>query len=358
MGDDGKASIVAALAQSLEAYAKAHPHPTLLGPDADSEMLAPLTAAIDNSPVYAAVAGHVMFSGGSGPVLHAESLAHRLFSAARFGDEPATAVDQLLRMLTLRETKVLFKAAIWGLALDKEIALTPTMVLKPFDTLEESFVKDRISKRSVHPYDDSVWLSQRYYDVPQACFVQELERFPYIRTGGAAFRKMHDLYHKMEHLCLLIQSATTGQPLTVACWFEQADRDLEYASWDNDYVWLLPEIEPYVKVNARADRQVLATSYSQFQKLDESQRVRLLRSMDRFRLSQCRRASIDRILDLALAFEIAVSGDQSDGAPPSWKVSMRTTQLIGGALDERQKRREACVSAWNKGSDSLSMQIG
>ena len=65
--------------------------------------------------------------------------------------------------------------------------------------------------------------------------------------------------------------------------------------------------------------------------------------MERYSLSQCRRESIDRVLDLALAFEIAVS-EKGDNAPPSWKVSVRSAQLIGGTLADRQQKR-ATVSA-------------
>jgi Apea-like HEPN len=60
--------------------------------------------------------------------------------------------------------------------------------------------------------------------------------------------------------------------------------------------------------------------------------------MERFRQAQGRRQAIDRVLDLALAFEIAVS-EKGDNAPPSWKVSVRGAQLIGGPLKERQQNR-------------------
>jgi hypothetical protein len=61
--------------------------------------------------------------------------------------------------------------------------------------------------------------------------------------------------------------------------------------------------------------------------------------MNRFMLSQCRHQVIDRILDLTLAFEIAVSGS-ADQAPPSWKVSVRSAQMIGGTLKTRQINRQ------------------
>jgi len=51
-----------------------------------------------------------------------------------------------------------------------------------------------------------------------------------------------------------------------------------------------------------------------------------------------RHETIDHILDLTLAFEIAVSckGEQ---APQSWKVSVRSAQMIGGPLPDRQGNR-------------------
>ena len=59
--------------------------------------------------------------------------------------------------------------------------------------------------------------------------------------------------------------------------------------------------------------------------------------MERFSLSQCRREIIDRILDLALAFEIATSG--GGNGPVGWKVSVRSAQPIGGSLETRQENR-------------------
>lgn len=60
--------------------------------------------------------------------------------------------------------------------------------------------------------------------------------------------------------------------------------------------------------------------------------------MDRYTLSQCRHALIDQVLDLALAFEIAVS-QKGDNIPVRWKVSVRTAQLIGETVDQRKDVR-------------------
>jgi hypothetical protein len=68
-------------------------------------------------------------------------------------------------------------------------------------------------------------------------------------------------------------------------------------------------------------------------------RTDLAGSMERCNLSQCRRETIDKVLDPALAFEIATSG--GDNASVGGKVSIRTAQLIGGALETRQGNRRA-----------------
>jgi hypothetical protein len=341
---DEKAILVAALEDAARRYAELNPHRTLLGPDPDSSVMGPIATAIESCSSYQSVAGHVIFSGGAGPVLNSHGLADRLFSkGVRWGNDAPGAVDWLLRLLSTRETKVLFKVAIWGLGLDQEVALTPTSRLMPFTALPHSYMKGRISERAKPCYDGSAWMTQSYYDAPLAAFVEEVPNFPYIGVDGACFRIMNELEWEAHELWVLIQAASVGHPLAVACWFEYADSDLEYSEWDNTFRWLLPEIPPLVKRCSPADIEGIQANIANYLALSSNRRSTLLRSMERFRQSQCRRKSIDRILDLALAFEIAVS-EKGDNAPPSWKVSVRSTQLIGGPLEQRKHYR-ATLSA-------------
>jgi hypothetical protein len=336
---DDKTVLVSALENSARAYREMDPCPALIGRDPDQSVIDALSAAIENCAAYQAVAGHVIFSGGSGPVLDSHALAVRLFSSGvRWGADIPGAVDKLLQLLTTRETTGLFKAAIWGLSLDQEVPLTPTSRLMPFTALPDSHMKGIISQRAKPCYDGSVWMTQSYYDAPLAAFVEEVPDFPYIGTDGACFDKMNELVWQAHVLWILVQAASVGHPLAVACWFEYADRDLEYAEWDNTFTWLIPEIPPHVKLSSAADIEAIQTNRTNYFALSSSRGSLLLRSMERFRQSQCRREAIDRVLDLALAFEIAVS-EKGDNAPPGWKVSVRSTQVIGGLLHERQKNR-------------------
>jgi hypothetical protein len=342
--NDDKIILVAALERAARDYKAINPRPTLLGPGPDASVLGPLSAAIETCDAYKAVAGHVLFSGDSGPVLHAPELAERLFSkGVQFGDDIPGAVVWLLRLLATRETTGLFKAAIWGLDVDQEVTLTKSSRLIPFATLPDSWMKGRISERAKPCYDGSVWMTHRYFDLPTTAFVKEVQNFPYIRTDNASFLVMDELVRKLQELSVLMQAACIGSPLAVACWFEYADRELEFSEWENSFTWLLPEIHPHVKRRIGADVGAIQSRLADFHALTEEQRGRLLRSMERFNLSQCRRESIDRVLDLALAFEIAVS-EKGDNAPPAWKVSVRSAQMIGGILAYRQQNR-ATVSA-------------
>ncbi|WOH53101.1 HEPN domain-containing protein [Bradyrhizobium sp. sBnM-33] len=315
------------------------PRPTILG-GPSKETLNILTEAIERCATYRAIAGLVIFSGGDGPVLDAHSLATRLFGKRALSSRNTSeAVDWLIRLMTTRETTGLFKAAVWGLSIDRDVALAETSWLMPFAVLPDSYMRRKIVERIRRCYDGSVWMTQNYFDAPSAAFVEQVRGFPYIREDNAAFLKMDELIWKAHEFFILAQAACIGHPLAVACWFEYADSELEYAEWENDCTWLLPEIPPHVKRLISVDVDDIQASVAGYYLLPEEQRGRLFRSMERFRLSQSRREAVDRVLDLALAFEIAVS-ERGDNAPPGWKVSVRSAQMIGGPLAARQQTRE------------------
>jgi hypothetical protein len=122
---DDEEILTNALEIASRTFREMHPNATLLGSDPDNTVLDPLAAAIDACESYRAVAGHMVFSGGSGLVIHSSSLAARLFSRrARYGNNFTEAVAWLLRILTTRKAKMLFKAAVWGLSVDSEIILS------------------------------------------------------------------------------------------------------------------------------------------------------------------------------------------------------------------------------------------
>jgi hypothetical protein len=196
------------------------------------------------------------------------------------------------------------------------------------------------------------WGSETFFAVPRAALIREVPDFPYIRRRAdeAFFREMERLEQEARELCTFIEAVTIGHPLAVGFWFECANRDLDYtyfASAENDISYSRREITPFIANCTALDMQAFNDDLRQYKALPKSFRSKLLRSMNRFTLSQCRHQMVDRVLDLALAFEIAVSGGRGDNAPPSWKVSVRSTQLIGGGLENRQDNRRKIADLYS-----------
>jgi hypothetical protein len=328
----------------------------------DDTILAPIVSAIEQCKAYQAVSGWVLFSANSGPVLHAPSLAlpllFRAEQALREGHDICEAADWVIRLLGTRYAEGVFKAAIWGLSIDKEIALPDGSRLIPFEQFPDSHLKRRIVERAHKPWDDSVWLTQNFYDVPRVGFLKRIGNFPYIRRDNASFLAIQRLEKEAYDILVFLQGKIAGHPLAFGHWFEYEDQDLDLNAYENYISWVVPEIEPRITSCTPADSAALLQDYHTFLALPPDWRNNLTRSMERFTLSRCRHQIIDRILDLTLAFEIAVSS-KGENTPLSWKVSVRSAQLIGGALKMRQETRRrltALYSLRNKGTHGSSLK--
>ncbi len=196
-------------------------------------------------------------------------------------------------------------------------------------------MKSRI-QHWVKPYcGEASWLSHNYFGVPGAAFIKEVSNFPYICTDGASIKTIRELEQDARHYWAVLQAVSIGHPLVFGFWFEYTDPDLDIASWENGISWNHPEMPPCLSSCTLANVKAIQDNLRDYAALQSKLQSKLLRSMKRFTLSQCRHQVIDRVLDLALAFEIAVSGGGGN-QPISWKVSVRSAQFIGGVLETRQ----------------------
>jgi hypothetical protein len=354
-----------ALEPALRAWEDERRGKSLLGQGPPGEsILSSLTDAINQCAAYKAVAGHVLFTANSGPVLHAPSLALPLLYQAewaqRQGQDIGRAADWLIRMLRTRHANGVFTAVIWGLSTDSEALLTAHTRLVPFGELPDSRLKKSISDRAGRLWNDAVWESQRYFDLPGAALVRKVADFPYIGTDGASFKTMSVLAEEAYEILVLLQGKAVGRPLALGYWFEYDDPDLDLNSHENYIAWILPEVAPSIPANATVSAATVQQDLKTLSAMSADWRNDLRRSMERFTLSQCRHQTIDRILDLTLAFEIAVSG-KADQAPQSWKVSVRSAQMIGGPLGDRQENRRKMSELYalrNKGTHGSSLSGG
>lgn len=337
MSAGDRAILTRAVSAAIALYDKKRPRMTVITSGPDREVLDILEGAIEQSEVYKAVAGHVLFSADSGVVLHSPVLAIHLFYKADKGAD--YAADWLIRLLTTRAANGVFKAAIWGLTVEGEIGLTDRTKLVSFDDLPTSFVKRKIADRARSSDVGYSWLSYSLFDKPGAAYVQAIRDVPYIRRDNSAFKLLERVHEEARELWSLLEVAAAGQTLAIGYWFEYEDRELDIAEVENYLSWTLPEVTPRIRTAPKVDAEDFQTQLHRFTALPSDVRRDLLRSANRFALSQCRRQNIDRVLDLALAFETAVSGEGPQ-APPGWKISVRTAQIIGGPLQQRLGHRE------------------
>ena len=185
-----------------------------------------------------------------------------------------------------------------------------------------------------------------------------MRELPYISPDGSPFTILESVTKEACEVLSLLQAISVGHPLAIGYWFEYDDRDLDISAWENSERWLLPEVVPLIQSATPIDANVVQDELQQYAALPDDIRRDLLRSMDRFILSQCRCQPTDRALDLALAFEIAVSGERSS-APISWKVSHRSAQLIGGPLKLRKSNRKIVADLYalrNKATHGSSLK--
>jgi hypothetical protein len=232
-----------------------------------------------------------------------------------------------------------------GLSVDGHARLTRNSRLIPFGQLPASRLKEWVSDRAGKLWN-AVWVSQRPFDLPGAAILRKAADFPYIRTDDASFLAIAKLEEETYETLVFLQGKVAGQPLALGYWFEYDDEDLDLNSHENFVSWLLPEIIPSISSNVAVDAATVQRELKALSAMPADWRNDLTRSMERFTLSQCRHQTIDRILDLTLAFEIAVSG-KGDRAPQSWKVSVRSARMIGGPLRDRQENRGKMAALYN-----------
>jgi hypothetical protein len=342
MSDD-RNNLIGALKATVERWEQWRQDKTLLTQySPDRSVLAPLESAIEQCEAFRAVVGKSLFSGNAGVVLFANRLALPLLHRAITPDEEAldSAVDWLIRLLNTREARGVHITAVWGLQVDREIKIAQGTSLLPFGSLSDRHMKRRILERAQKLRNGAVFAGNRFFDVPGTAIVKKIADFPYIGSPLESFSKFDEVNDKLKNALLFLEAVASSQPLAAASWFEYEDQDLDINEFENYLNWISTEIEPFVQAHTVVDSSLVKNEATAFGSLPEGWKSDLLRSMERFSQSQRRHQLVDRILDLTIAFEIAVGSGAGDNAPLSWKVAVRSAQLIGGALAKRQRIRQ------------------
>lgn len=336
--------LVAAIERADGAFKKIRPTPSILS-STPKGILDELALAIDRCEVYQAVAGNILFNGSSAPIITSSLLAPRFFDkrthwdGTKWVEDLPFAADWLIQLLTTQKAEAHLRVAIWGFSINEEVRISDKMRALPFSALPNTFNRNRILDRAKEHAGQELWLSPTKYSVPEAAFELTIPDVSFISKYGDCFEQIYSRQMIAKEFWSFVQAATTGHPLALCTWVDYENRELEFSEWEKWPEWILPEIMPRIRAAASVDAQKIKQDWEAYNKLPDDTRSSLARSIDRFVLSRCRHQFLDRVLDLALAFEIAVGGGRGDNAPASWKVAVRSSQMIGGALGARQALR-------------------
>ncbi len=309
--------------------------------------MGPLETAIEACEIYRKVAGSYIFSGCS-VVVSGSMLAAPLLARAdpKYGMGIPRAIEWFKKILTRTKETGSYAVAIWGMKLDKPVEIMDGYLVQPYAEAPDFPIKRRINGLTRKVGDGRVWYSTRFYDAPGAIMTRAVKDFPYRGCSDLPFKELRRLAGDTSDLLALLQASITGDPLVGASWFSYEDDEFNFNDRENHLSWHVPEVEPIVRNHVNVTAESLAAVNAALKKLPDDCREKLSRSAHRYVLSLCRHQPIDRILDLAIAFEIMTGGGKGDNAPPSWKVSVRSAQLIGGTLERRQCIREALGSLY------------
>mgnify|MGYP003608658306 CR=1 FL=1 len=247
--------------------------------------------------------------------------------------DPALEVDWLLKTWRTRKTHGYHIAAIWGLSLPSAIRLNETDTLQPFSEVPDCPFKRTIINRAKRTDSLVPWQSNAEWQEPTAALVRVIPDWVYIQENPIPdavqwFPTLDDI----DFFAML--TIQIGAPIVTGSGSALSDESLDLYSHHHAIYWEHPEVAPIIERVTELDPTLFINQREAFQTLPKKWRQRLLRAAARFSLSQCRQEPVDKVLDLALAYEIVLSSDETN-AGISWKLAVRAAQIIGGDIDKR-----------------------
>lgn len=250
-----------------------------------------------------------------------------------------SAIDWLLDVWRTRTTRGFHVAAIWGMSLSRAIRLNPTDTLMPFSEVPDSPFKRTITKQATRRGSVYPWQSQSEWQEPTAALIREVPEWAYIQEppgpySGEWFPTSDDVDF------FAVLAILLGTPIVSGSGSALHHESLDIYSHRQYVHWEHPEVAPTIERVNELNPTAFESQWNAFRSFPSEWRKRLLRAAARFHLSQCRREPIDRLLDLALAYEIILSGGSETNAGISWKLAVRTAQIIGGDTDTRIATRD------------------
>lgn len=278
-----------------------------------------------------------------------------LLRRALQNNSPETAIEWLLKVLTISSATGKIILAIWGVTVDREIQLAPGVKIVPINNLPDSEQKEWLTG---HRYfeSSSPIMSAFSFEPPKSALIADHRIEPLLCDQDALTKLNRNEIEKISALQHDIALALTvvGPRASVpaAQWFTFDDPDIQQASMmSGSHSFPLIEILPnFPKDYAPLDPSEAKEIIHAYLALRGNTLNKVRVALKRLNQAQRRHDVGDRAVELSTAFETLL-GDNAT-SEMTHKIKVRSVRLIGGT-DEIRKKNSDIINKTYKIRSSL-----
>ncbi|WP_397452115.1 hypothetical protein [Pseudomonas sp. NA-150] len=278
-----------------------------------------------------------------------KSIEAMLYRAKKSGSTP-DAIAWLIRVLATKNGNVNLVETLWGLSIQEPLQLTENIQLLPLSKLPESAQKKFFVPGADRGFKCSWTIPRVISDSPGGALVGQME-LKYCVHKYAPEQQQWDelakdqnliagLMEEFHDIAMLITLIGYNPVIGTAIWMEYEDADLKcygdfLSSWSARSIETIPRAG---QVYQPVDLSEIQNIISDFQRLNTQAKLKVRVALERFNLALRRGSLGDRAIDLSIALESLVGGNESSEV--THKVTTRTARLLGSDLTQRSRIRD------------------
>lgn len=278
-----------------------------------------------------------------------KSVEAMLYRAKKSGST-LDAIAWFLRVLAAKNGSAKLVETLWGLSIIEPLQLTEHIQLLPLDRLSESAQKAFFVPGANRGFKCSWTIPRIITDTPGGALVGQIELKYCVHKYEPGQQQWSDLAedqsviaglkNEFHDIAMLMTLVGSNPVIGTAIWMEYEDSDLKcYGDFLN--YWSARSIEniPHSgQIYQPVDLSGIQEVIRDFQKLNDQAKLKIRVALERFNLALRRGNLGDRAIDLSIALESLVGGNEPNEV--THKVTTRTARLLGKDLIHRSRIRD------------------
>ncbi len=309
------------------------------------KLAAPIETALMKQPEFAGGAAFNIHGPNYSHSFRAVDVAPTMVERIRAGASPEAVVDWLEKVLHAEHAGGLAVMALWGVTTQGRVELGHGIALIPLKQVPVSPERDYLLDPG--RFSPSNFPFTRSQPPTVALLVPGIVK-PFITKANQPYDPPADPFkyrNLLDDARLALTCIGPSAPLEAGSWFQFDDLDLQDAGAHGGVMTTLHEIpglgfEPETEITS-GDAGVLVSG---FLGLKGATRAKVRVSLERLNQAMRRRLPGDRALELSIALEALLTGEDEQPGEHTYKVGLRASLLVGADASERVANR-AIVAA-------------